>query len=69
MSERQLLARNVRKGMQVKDLDSGEWMTVQDTLHITSPAKVLVLFFSDGTRTYIHPSGRVLCRNAADGAS
>lgn len=66
MPERTLLARNVREGMQTKNLSNGEWVTVESKIHITSPLKVLTLWFTDGTRTSLPPSTRVLCRDATD---
>jgi hypothetical protein len=68
MPERDLLARNVREGMQVKDLDTGEWLTVQAVLNIAKPLKVLHMSFADGTSAAMDPSGRVRCRNAEDGS-
>lgn len=68
MPERDLLARNVREGMQVKDLDSGQWLTVKTVLNITAPIKVLHMAFADGTTAAMDPRSRVHCRNAEDGS-
>lgn len=62
MPEKYRLARNIREGMEIRDVDTGEWLRVTSALHITAPLQVSSFKLADGSETSAHPRQKVMSR-------
>lgn len=61
-AEKLRLARNIKKGMEVQVPATGEWLRVEQVLHISAPLKVSSFRLSDGTDTSAHPQDQIMSR-------
>lgn len=62
LPEKTRLARNVREGDEIQDVNTGMWWRVVGKLHVTSPAQFVSFTFEDGSRSTVHPATLVLSR-------
>jgi hypothetical protein len=62
LPERYRRAFNLKEGMEVGDLDSGDWWEIASVLRVYSPVNAVWVKFTDGVEANYHPRDEVMSR-------
>jgi len=62
LPEKRRDASRLKEGMEVRDLDDGQWYPITNILRMYKPMNIVRLSFADGTHSVHAPKDRVMSR-------